>query len=141
MGSELKALAETRLRWGLLSTARINERLIPVLRDSPRCELVAVASGGGHQKAQRYAALWDIPRAFGSYEEMLADREVDVVYIALPNSMHAPWAVRATQAGKHILCEKPLALTVAEVDRMTEAASRAGVVLQEAAMMRYHPQT
>src|SRR5207253_6958478 len=106
-----------------------------------RCELVAVASAGGSQKAQRYADEWKIPRFYGSYEEMLADPNIDVVYISLPNSLHALWAIRAAQAGKHILCEKPLALTAEEVDRMAEAAQRAGVVLQEAAMMRYHPQT
>ena len=129
------------IRWGLLSTARINERLIPAIRSSPHCKLLAVGSGGGKEKATRYAAEWNIPRAYGCYEDLLADREVDVVYISLPNALHSSWAVKAANAGKHILCEKPLALTATEVDRMTEAARRSGVLLQEAVMMRYHPQT
>src|SRR5262249_1892055 len=129
------------IRWGLLSTARINERLIPVLQSSARCELLAVASRGGQGKATRYASEWNIPRAYGSYEALLADPGVDAVYISLPNALHCPWAIKTAEAGKHILCEKPLALTAADVDRMAEAAHRNGVVLQEAVMMRYHPQT
>jgi predicted dehydrogenase len=134
-------MANNTLRWGLLSTARINERLIPVIRATPRCELVAVASSGGMDKARRYAAEWQIPGAFGSYEEMLADPHIDVVYLPLPNSLHAPWAIKAARAGKHVLCEKPLALTVEELDQMGAAARASGIVLQDGAMMRYHPQT
>jgi len=129
------------IRWGLLSTARINERLIPVIRDSARCELLAVASSSGQEKAARYAAQWNIPRAYGSYQALLADPEVDVVYLSLPNALHAPWAIHAAEAGKHILCEKPLALTAVEVDRMAAAAHGNNVILQEAVMMRYHSQT
>src|SRR5262245_33934857 len=125
-------MAAKPLRWGLLSTARINERLIPVLQKSERCTLLAVASSGGQAKAAQYAARWQIPRAHGSYEALLTDPEVDVIYLSLPNALHATWAVRAAEAGKHVLCEKPLALSVAEVDRMAEAARRHGVVLQEA---------
>lgn len=134
-------MADGTLRWGLLSTARINERLIPSIREVPRCALLAVASGGGQEKADRYAATWNIPRAYGSYQALLDDPEIDAVYIALPNGLHAPWTIRACLAGKHVLCEKPLATTTADVDRMAEAAARGGVVLQEAVMMRYHPQT
>ena len=129
------------IRWGLLSTARINERLIPVIQDGARSELLAVASGSGQDKAARYATQWHIPRAYGSYEALLADPEVDVVYLSLPNALHAAWAIRAAEAGKHILCEKPLALTATEVDHMAAAAQRHGVLLQEAVMMRYHQQT
>ena len=129
-----------RLRWGLLSTARINERLIPAIASSGRSELVAVASRD-QVRAQTYASARAIPRAYGQYEEMLQDRGVDVVYISLPNSEHANWAVRAAEAGKHILCEKPLALRAADVDRMGTAAAANGVALMEAAMYRYHPQT
>jgi predicted dehydrogenase len=125
----------------LLSTARINERLIPAIRATPRCELIAVASSGGPEKARRYAEQWRIPRAHGSYEALLADPEVDVVYLSLPNTLHAPWAIQLAQAGKHILCEKPLALTVEDVDRMADAARTNGVVLQDGTMMRHHPQT
>ena len=129
------------IQWGLLSTARINARLIPAIRGSARCELLAVASSAGQEKATRYAAEWSIPRAYGCYEVLLADKQVDVVYISLPNALHSTWAVKAANAGKHILCEKPLALRASDVDIMTEAARRNGVLLQEAVMMRYHPQT
>src|SRR5713101_3145028 len=99
-------MSQKPLRWGLVSTARINERLIPVIRGNARSELVAVASNGGQEKAAQYASQWHIPRAHGSYEALLADPEVDVVYISLPNALHAPWAVKAAEAGKHLLCEK-----------------------------------
>jgi predicted dehydrogenase len=133
-------MAEKRVRWGLLGTARINERLIPAIRDSQCSELVAVASRS-QARADEYARQWAIPRAYGSYESMLADPDIDAVYISLPNGFHEAWSVRCADAGKHVLCEKPLALTVNEVDRMAEAARHNHVVLQEAAMYRYHPQT
>jgi predicted dehydrogenase len=127
------------MRWGLVSTARINERLIPCIRNSKRSELAAVASRS-EERARQYAQEWGIPKAYGSYEALLADREIEVVYISLPNHMHVDWAVRAADAGKHVLCEKPLALTTAEVDRIADAAARNRVIVQEAAMMRYHSQ-
>lgn len=129
-----------RVRWGLLSTARINERLIPVLRASERSEVLAVASRS-QETARRYADQWDIPRAHGTYEDLLADPDLDAVYIPLPNHLHTEWVVKAADAGKHVLCEKPLALTPAEVDQMAQAAERNRVIIQEAAMMRFHPQT
>lgn len=129
-----------RLRWGLICTARINRALIPVIRASNRSELVAVASRD-LARAQDYARQWDIPRAHGSYPDLLADPDVDVVYNALPNSLHCEWTVRAADVGKHVLCEKPLALTVAEVDRIVEAAERSRVIVFEAFMYRHHPQT
>ena len=133
-------MAERILNWGLLSTANINRALITPLRASPRNRLTAVASRDlAH--AQAYAAERDIPRAFGSYEAMLADPDIDVVYISLPNSLHAEWSIKAMQAGKHVLCEKPLAVTLAEVDAMTAAARSTGRVLAEAFMYRHHPQT
>jgi predicted dehydrogenase len=128
------------LRWGLLSTARINRALIPPLRSSKRNQLVAIASRT-LEKAQKYAQEWNIPRAFGSYEAMLADPEIDVIYNSLPNHLHAEWTIKAAQAGKHVLCEKPLALSVEEVDAITSAANEAGVVVTEAFMYRHHPQT
>lgn len=127
-------------RWGLLSTARINERMIPAMRAAERSELLAVCSRS-QEKADSYAQQWEIPRAYGSYDRMLADPDVNVVYISLPNSMHREWAVKTAEAGKHILCEKPLAQTPQDVDAMAQAAQRNGVVLQEATMMRFHPQT
>ncbi len=133
-------MSDRKLRWGLLSTARINRSVIPPLRMSPRNELVAVASRS-KDKAEAYAKQWDIPRTFGSYEEMLADPGIDVIYNPLPNSLHAHWTIEAARAGKHVLCEKPLAISAAEVDAMVEAAKQAGVVVTEAFMYRHHPQT
>jgi xylose dehydrogenase (NAD/NADP) len=126
------------LRWGLLSTARINRRLIPAMRHARRTNLVAVASRS-QASADAYAAEWKIPRALGSYQALLDDPGIDAVYISLPNSLHAEWTVRAAQAGKHVLCEKPLALSVADCDRLQAAAEAAGVVVAEAIMYLYHP--
>jgi predicted dehydrogenase len=130
----------SRLRWGLLSTARINRMVIPAIRASARSELTTVASRT-LDRAEAYAGEWKIPRALASYEAMLADPAIDVVYIALPNSLHVEWTVRALDAGKHVLCEKPLALTVADVDRVQAAATRASRVAAEAFMYRHHPLT
>jgi predicted dehydrogenase len=130
----------SKIRWGLLSTANINRRLIPAIRESARGELVAVASRS-QESAQAYADEWGIPQAFGSYEAMLASDGVDAVYIGLPNHLHAEWSIKAMQQGKHVLCEKPFALTLAEVDEMTAVAHQTGCVLTEAFMYRHHPQT
>ena len=129
-----------KVRWGLLSTANINRRLIPAIRASQRGELTAVASRR-QEPAAAYAAEWDIPQAFGSYEAMLESDAVDAVYIGLPNHLHAEWSIKAMQAGKHVLCEKPFALTLAEVDEMTAVSRQTGMVLAEAFMYRHHPQT
>ena len=128
------------LRWGLISTARINRALIKPLRASERNELLAVASRS-LEKAQGYAAEWDIPQAYGSYQAMLDAPEIDVVYNSLPNSLHTEWTVKALQAGKHVLCEKPLATTLEEIDAMRAAARSTGMNLAEAFMYRHHPQT
>lgn len=128
------------LNWGLLSTARINRALMPALRASQRSRLVAVGSREV-EKAQAYSEKWQIPRAHGSYEALLADPELDVLYISLPNQMHADWSIRAMRAGKHVLCEKPLALSPAEVDAMADASAKTGRVLAEAFMYRHHAQT
>jgi len=128
------------LRWGLLSTARINRLLIPAIRAGRRSELAAVASRT-LERATAYAAEWKIPRALGSYEALLNDPAIDVVYVPLPNSHHVEWTVKALEAGKHVLCEKPLALAVEDVDRIDAAARRAGKVAEEAFMYRHHPLT
>ncbi len=130
----------SKVRWGLLSTANINRRLIPAIRASRRGELVAVASRSP-AAAEAYAAQWEIPRAYGSYEALLASGEVDAVYIGLPNHLHTEWSVRAMEAGVHVLCEKPLALSVDEVDALRETSQRTGRVVAEAFMYRHHPQT
>ena len=133
-------MAGKKLRWGLMSTARINERLILPIGNSERSELVAVASRS-KETVDRYAAEWKIPRAHVGYDGLLADPEVDAVYISLPNSMHAEWCAKSAEQGKHVLCEKPMALTAEEADRIAEAARKNGVLIQEAAMYRYHEQT
>ena len=129
-----------RLRWGLLSTARINRLVIPAIRSSPRSELTTVASRS-IDRARSYAAEWQIARVLGSYEALLDDPEIDVVYISLPNSLHVEWTVRALEAGKHVLCEKPLAQSVEDVDRVAAAATRASRVAEEAFMYRHTPLT
>jgi predicted dehydrogenase len=128
------------LRWGFLSTARINRLIIPAVRASARSEVTTVASRD-LAKARAYAQEWQIPRALGSYEALLADPDVDVVYIGLPNSLHVEWTIRALEAGKHVLCEKPLALSVDDVDRVADAAQRTGRAAAEAFMYRHHPLT
>ena len=128
------------LNWGLLSTARINRALIHPLRASRRTSLLAVASRR-QSSADSYAREWKISRAYSSYESLLADPDVDVIYNPLPNHLHAEWTVKALRAGKHVLCEKPLALTLPEVNAMTAAARETGKVLAEAFMYRHHPQT
>ncbi len=133
-------MADKVLNWGLLSTANINRALIPPLQASKRNHLLAVASRTP-DSAGKYAREWKIPRAHGSYESLLADPEIDVIYNSLPNHLHAEWTIRAVEAGKHVLCEKPLALSVEEVDAIKAAARRHGRVVAEAFMYRHHPQT
>jgi D-xylose 1-dehydrogenase (NADP+, D-xylono-1,5-lactone-forming) len=131
---------QQKLNWGLLSTAKINRALIKPLNASNRTRLLAVASRS-QASADAYAYEWDIPRAHGSYEALLNDPEIDVIYNSLPNNLHAEWTIKALRAGKHVLCEKPIALTVAELDAMSAAAKESGRVLAEAFMYRNHPQT
>ncbi len=133
-------MAEKKAYWGLLSTARINERVIPAIRASGRSKLLAVASRS-KERAQAYAKQWDIPRAYATYEGLIADPAINVIYLSLPNHLHAEWAIKCTEAGKHVLCEKPIAITTEGVTQMAQAAEKNGVIIQEAAMMRFHPQT
>jgi xylose dehydrogenase (NAD/NADP) len=128
------------VRWGLLSTADINRKVIPGAHASPKVELVAVASRD-QARADEYAKTWKIERAYGSYEALLADPEIEAVYISLPNTMHCEWSVKALQAGKHVLCEKPLSRHADEVEAAFDAADRAGRLLSEAFMYRHNPQT
>lgn len=128
------------LNWGLLSTARINRALIPPLQVSKRNKLLAVASRS-QATADAYAKEKKIERAYGSYEALLADPDIDVIYNSLPNHLHAEWTIKAVEAGKHVLCEKPLALSVEEVDAIRSAAQEHGRVVAEAFMYRHHPQT
>jgi len=127
------------LRWGILSTADIGRhKVVPGIQAAERCRVVAVGSRD-MLRAGQYAQELGIPRAFASYEEVIADPEVDAVYIPLPNHLHAEWTIKAAQAGKHVLCEKPIAMNAAEAERMVQTADEAGVVLLEAFMYRHHP--
>lgn len=128
-----------KLKWGILGCAGIAKRaVIPGLHLSSLNEVAAIASRNG-ENAKKTAEELDIPTAYGSYEALLADDSIDVVYIPLPNHLHREWTIRAAEAGKHILCEKPLALTEKEAAEMAEACAKAGVLLSEAFMYRYHP--
>ena len=129
----------SRLRFGILSTADIaRKKVIPGMRTADRVEVVAIASRSS-ETAARVAQELAIPRAHGSYEALLADPEVDAIYIPLPNHLHLEWTIAAAEAGKHVLCEKPLALSADDAQRMVDACDRAGVRLMEAFMYRMHP--
>jgi len=133
-------MSKETLNWGILSTANISRAVIPGLRASKRSNLLAVASRS-HELANAFAKEWKIPRAYDSYDALLADTEIDVIYNPLPNHMHAEWTIKAVEAGKHVLCEKPLALNVSDVDAIAGAAKTHGRVVTEAFMYRHHPQT
>jgi len=128
------------MRWGLLSTADINRAILQGARGTDEATVVAVASRES-SRAEQYAREHGIERAHGSYEALLEDPDVDAIYNPLPNSMHVPWSVRALEAGKHVLCEKPMTRRAAEVEEAFAAAERAGRMLEEAFMWRHHPQT
>ncbi len=128
------------VRWGIISTADINRLVIPPAQASPKVDLVGVASRT-QERADSYAAEWGIPRAHGSYEALLEDPEIEAVYISLPNTMHCEWSIRAAEAGKHVLCEKPIDSNPAKVAEAFDAADRAGKLLMEAFMWRHNPQT
>ena len=130
----------TTLHWGLLGTARINRAVIPAIRQARRSALDVVASRD-LARAQAYASEWQIPRAAGSYEALLADTSVNAIYVPLPNHLHVEWTIAAARAGKHVLCEKPIALVPSDVERLQRAASDAGVVIAEGFMYRHHSQT
>jgi xylose dehydrogenase (NAD/NADP) len=130
----------TRLQWGIIGPGRIAPRIVRALAGNPRSELRAVASRD-LERGRQFAAEHGAPVAYGSYDELLADPAIDVVYIALPNDLHAAWSIRALDAGKHVLCEKPLALTVADVDAIAAAARRNDRIAVEAFMYLHHPQT
>lgn len=128
------------MRWGVLSTAAINELVLPAFARSDRADLEAVASRD-RGRADRYAIKHGIPRAHGSYEDLLADPNVDCVYISLPNGLHGEWTRRALEAGKHVLCEKPLTPSAQEAASLFALAEERGRLLMEAFMYRHHPQT
>ncbi len=128
------------VKWGILSTADINRKLIPGAHASPKVDLVAVASRE-QSRADAYAKEWEIERAYGTYEALLADPEIEAVYISLPNTMHCEWSIHALEAGKHVLCEKPLSRHPDEVAAAFATAERSDRLLSEAFMYRHNPQT
>jgi predicted dehydrogenase len=128
------------VRWGIVSTADINRKLIPGAKASSKVDLVAVASRT-QERAEQYAAWWEIPQAHGTYDALLEDPAIEALYISLPNTLHVEWSIRALEAGKHVLCEKPLTRHPEEAEAAFDAAERAGRFLTEAFMWRHHPQT
>lgn len=129
-----------KVRWGVLGAAKIaTQKVIPAMQRGALSEVTGIASRDLN-KARKVAADLKIPKAYGSYEELLADPEIDAVYNPMPNHLHVPWSIRAAEAGKHVLCEKPVSLTVAECRTLMEARDRTGVKIGEAFMVRTHPQ-
>ena len=128
------------VQWGVLSTARINAKLLAGVAQSDECDILAVASRDA-ERATQYARENGIERAYGSYEQLLDDPDVEAVYISLPNSLHVEWTERALRAGKHVLCEKPLSRRVADVEAAFDVAQSADRLLMEAFMWRHNPQT
>jgi predicted dehydrogenase len=129
-----------KIRWGVLGAAKIaTAKVIPAMQRGAWTEIAGIASRD-LDKARRVAAALNIPKAYGSYEELLADPEIEAVYNPLPNHLHVPWSIRAAEAGKHVLCEKPIALSVAECRTLINARNRTGVKIGEAFMVRTHPQ-
>jgi len=130
----------TKIRWGVLGVARIaTQKVIPAMQRGRSSQVTAIASRD-RARAEDAAARLGIARAYASYEALLADPEIDAVYIPLPNHLHVPWTIRAAEAGKHVLCEKPIALSAAEARTLMEVRDRTGVQIQEAFMVRTHPQ-
>jgi D-xylose 1-dehydrogenase (NADP+, D-xylono-1,5-lactone-forming) len=128
------------VRWGLLSTAQINLPILAAARASDRADVIAVASRESG-RAEAYAREHGLERAYGTYEALLEDPDIEAVYISLPNGLHIPWTIRALEAGKHVLCEKPFSRRVEDVERAFDLAEARGLVLSEAFMYRHHPQT
>jgi len=129
-----------KVRWGVLGAANIAvEKVIPAMQGTASAEIVAIASRDLAQARAKADAL-GIPTAYGSYEELLADPSIDAIYNPLPNHMHVPWTIKAAEAGKHVLCEKPISLTAAEAETLLAVRARTGVKIGEAFMVRSHPQ-
>jgi xylose dehydrogenase (NAD/NADP) len=135
-----EAASGTSVRWGALSAGRIVSTMIEAASQAARARFVAVASRSG-ERARACARRHGLERWYGSYDELLADPSIDVVYVGLPNSLHVEWTIRALAAGKHVLCEKPLGASERDVAAAFDAADRAGRLLAEAFLYRHHPQT
>jgi predicted dehydrogenase len=128
------------VKWGVISTANIGvAKVIPAMQKSKGCKIAAIASRD-LATARKWADKLGIPKAYGSYDELLADKEIEAVYNPLPNHLHVPLSIKAAEAGKHVLCEKPLGLDTADAQRLIAARDKSGKLIQEAFMVRYHPQ-
>jgi predicted dehydrogenase len=135
----MQGKTRNKVRWGILGTSRFAvDKMIPAIQDGDQGTVVAIASRS-IEKARTTAARLAIPRAHGSYEDLLADVEVDAIYNPLPNHLHVPWSIRAMEAGKHVLCEKPIALDASQATQLLDARARTGRLVQEAVMVRTHP--
>src|ERR1700687_5878420 len=133
-------LAPNKVRWGVLGVAKIAvTKVIPGMQKGEWSEIAAIASRD-RRKAEQAARTLGIPKAYGSYEELLADPEIEAIYNPLPNHLHVPWSIKAAEAGKHVLCEKPIALNALEARTLLEARDRTGVKIGEAFMVKTHPQ-
>jgi predicted dehydrogenase len=129
-----------KVKWGILGVANIAvKRVVPAMQLGEWCDIAAIASRD-NKKAEEAAHALGIAKAYGSYEELLADPDIEAIYNPLPNHLHVPWSIKAAEAGKHVLCEKPLSMTVAEAKTLLAARNRAGVKMGEAFMVRTHPQ-
>jgi predicted dehydrogenase len=132
--------AVSKIRWGVLGVAKIaTAKIIPAMQRG-RSSVVTVIASRDPARAEAAARAFGVPKAYGSYEALLADPDVDAVYIPLPNHLHVPWTIRAAEAGKHVLCEKPIALSADEARQLPAVRERTGVQIQEAFMVRTHPQ-
>src|SRR6202047_4642974 len=130
----------SKVRWGILSTAKIAvTKVIPGMQKGVWSEVTAIASRD-RGKAEDAARTLGIAKSYGSYEELLADPLIEAVYNPLPNQLHVPWSIKAAEAGKHVLCEKPISMTVAEARNLWAVQQRTGVMIGEAFMVRTHPQ-
>src|SRR5690348_14314693 len=129
-----------KVRWGVLSTSQFAQKLaVPAMKKGEWCDICAIASRD-KSNAEKVARAMGIPKAYGSYEELLQDREIEAIYNPLPNHLHVPWSIKAAEAGKHVLCEKPISVTTAEARTLLAARDRTGVKIGEAFMVKTHPQ-
>ena len=132
-------MAEGTIVWGVLGAAKINDKVVPPMTTARHCRVKAIASRSA-EKSAAAAAKYGLPVAYDSYEALLADPEIDAVYIPLPNHLHVEWTIKAVEAGKHVLCEKPIGLNAEETRRLIAARDKSGRRIQEAFMVRTHPQ-
>lgn len=140
MKRQFAKIMNEKVRWGILGAANIAvKKVIPAMQAGDFCEITAIASRN-LERAKQAASDLNIPKFYGSYEELLADAEIDAIYNPLPNNLHVSWTIKAAEAGKHVLCEKPIALTIEEAGKLIETRDRTGVKIQEAFMVRAHPQ-